>query len=133
MTTNKKNRVRIFVDDDQLGCLESFARKSGRTKSEIVRIVILESTKNLTDFSIVDGTDFSNLSVGARYHPIESTLLSSDNVCIIADAARDRYRTTSSFLYSIVAAATHGFDDYSVVNESYIIDGQQKEKGESNE
>jgi len=124
MTNNKDKRIRLLVGDGQYQRLVLFANKSGRSKSDVVRLIILNSTKNLTDFSIVDNTDFSNINSGPRYQTIESTLPSISDVEIIEKAAADRQRNITSFVYSIAAAATKGFNDYSVVNESYTSSGQ---------
>lgn len=124
MTNSKNKRIRLFVDDSQFQRLVLFANKSGRTKSDVIRLIVLNSTKNLTDFSVVDNADFSFLGTRSRYNPLESTLQTMTDVERIEKAATERQRNMTSFVYAIVAAATKGFTDYSIVSEPYTTIGQ---------
>ena len=109
-----KNRIKFMLDNESYERLRVAANMRSRPISEMVRVIILRSTNELTDFSIADC--HYNV-VRPRYVPVEST----GDIAIIADEARKRSRSTSSLIYAIISVATSGFTDYSVVNGSIDV------------
>ena len=109
-----KNRIKFMLDNESFERLRTAANMRSRSISEMVRVIILRSTHELTDFSIAD---CHYHVVKPRYMPVESVV----DRTIIADEARKRSRSTSSLIYAIISVATSGFTDYSVVNGSIDV------------
>lgn len=124
----QSKRMRFMVGHAERASVEAAARSSGRTISDLLRIIIRKSTNNLDNFSIVSQANFSEMFREPRYSPLEFNV-PPDFSSRISDAALVHNRSVSSFLYVLVGSATSGFSDYSVVDEINNSTVNNKEKG----
>ena len=112
--SNSTKRIRFTVDSSAEQRIKEAAESSGRTVSGLIKMIIMESTKNLTDFSIIDNANFSRRVVKPRYHSIEARMRTSEQVSILTDAARKRGRTVPSLIYHVTSRATEGFTNFNI-------------------
>lgn len=112
-------RLKYSINHEEQNFLTNASSRHGRSRNSSIRLAIIRSTHNFTDFSIVDKEMPIANNIGDRYRFLQAhASFNKDQADAIKREADMRDRSISSMIYIILYHATKGFTDLSVVDGS---------------